>query len=425
MSFDNRKVENDTCRAKSDQNLLNQEPSDSNNNNMMWEASTEEIDSNCGHNVFQGSDFDRFLSGSALTGYGGDASSDVDTFSLSSRDAFLTKDDRFLSKDDVLPNFDADVFNSREAFSGLLKDGWDIDIKFTPVNSSDVSITPPSSPPMKTFPTETASATELDVDRNNVLSSRDWVPYGDLGSRLNNKVPYDALFKNVSESDATPVTSPKFDWETDFYTQLKNGFLPPPPSPPSFEVPESNVEEEEVVPAPEADVEMRDVVEEEEPASPNQDVSSKAPAKKPKKKRKRKPRQKILPAVYEYVGEPRENDILCGRGGKTNHHPGNKRWLEEVKNLQGWYRGIEADKEKTDLSQCLVDYVQSYGGRFIEKDSTGWFIIPNRKARLKAGQALRENNDPEIRKAKRARYLEKKASEDTKKKGGEGKTNQG
>ena len=40
--------------------------------------------------------------------------------------------------------------------------------------------------------------------------------------------------------------------------------------------------------------------------------------------------------------------------------------------------------------------------------SLGWYVVPNIVARRKASQALREDSDPEKRKAKRARFLAKK-----------------
>ena len=53
-------------------------------------------------------------------------------------------------------------------------------------------------------------------------------------------------------------------------------------------------------------------------------------------------------------------------------------------------RGTVNDKdEKTDLSQCLVDYVKSYGARFLERDEKGWYVIDNITARRKVSQALR------------------------------------
>jgi hypothetical protein len=142
----------------------------------------------------------------------------------------------------------------------------------------------------------------------------------------------------------------------------------------------------------------------------SQDPSPPMKANQTQKKRKRKPRKKVVPEVKIYV-EPLDFDVLLGRGGRSNHHPGNKRYREEVTNLQSWYLGIEDKEEKTDLSQCLVDYVHSYQGRFLEKDDVGWFVIPNIVARRKASQALREDNDATKRAGKRARYLKKKEEE--------------
>jgi len=143
----------------------------------------------------------------------------------------------------------------------------------------------------------------------------------------------------------------------------------------------------------------------------SEDTSQTQVLKMGKKKRIRKPRQKVVPAVKEYV-TPTINDVLLGRGGRSNHHPGNKRYREEVRNLREWYLSIGENKdEKTSLSQCLVDYVYQYNGRFLEKDDIGWYVVPNIVARRKASQALREDDDPVKRAAKRARFLRKKVTE--------------
>ena len=70
----------------------------------------------------------------------------------------------------------------------------------------------------------------------------------------------------------------------------------------------------------------------------------------------------------------------------------------------------QSKDEKTDLSQCLVDYIRSYHGRFLDKDEGGWYVVPNIVARRKASQALREDNNAEKRAAKRSRFLKKKAA---------------
>jgi hypothetical protein len=98
------------------------------------------------------------------------------------------------------------------------------------------------------------------------------------------------------------------------------------------------------------------------------------------------------PEVRQYIeGLPTELDVVLGRGGRSNHHAGNKQYRTEVENLQQWYNH-SARSEKQNLSQCLVNCIQSYGGRFLklDKDVGRWCIVSNSVARRKASQALRE-----------------------------------
>lgn len=130
-----------------------------------------------------------------------------------------------------------------------------------------------------------------------------------------------------------------------------------------------------------------------------------------KRKRKRAPRKKIIPLNKKYL-EPTEKDVLMGRGGKSNHHRGNMRYRAEIERLQGQYKKTDDKDEKTKISEMLVSDVQSYGGNFLEKDDNGWYVIDDMVARRKVSQALREDKDPEKRRAKRQRFLEKKANKE-------------
>lgn len=130
--------------------------------------------------------------------------------------------------------------------------------------------------------------------------------------------------------------------------------------------------------------------------------------KNSKKKRKRAPRKKIIPLNKKYL-KPTDKDVLLGRGGKSNHHPGNMRYRAEIDRLQERYKKTDDKEEKTNISERLVLDVQKYGGNFLEKDSNGWYIIDIVVARRKVSQALREDKDPEKRRAKRKRFLAKRA----------------
>lgn len=123
-------------------------------------------------------------------------------------------------------------------------------------------------------------------------------------------------------------------------------------------------------------------------------------------KSKRKPR-KIIPEVKDYVPDLyRDTDVLFGRGGRSNHHPGNHFLRDKVTEMQPHYRMCDKN-EKTKVAQTIVDSInKEHNGRFLEldKEADRWYIVPNIVARRKVGQALRENNTEEARAAKRQKY---------------------
>jgi len=93
-----------------------------------------------------------------------------------------------------------------------------------------------------------------------------------------------------------------------------------------------------------------------------------------------------------YVDKVHDFDVLCGRGGRTNHHPGNRLYREIISKMKTVYRTIGEKNKKTDLSRNIVDHVCSYGGRFVNKDEKiqRYYILTLTEARKKASQALRE-----------------------------------
>jgi hypothetical protein len=91
----------------------------------------------------------------------------------------------------------------------------------------------------------------------------------------------------------------------------------------------------------------------------------------------------------------REWDVLSGRGGKSNHHPGNKRFRQVVDEMKAKYRITNAKTDKTALSKAIVDYVHGYGGRFLKQDESGgkYRVMTTMEARKKTSQALRETKE--------------------------------
>jgi hypothetical protein len=91
------------------------------------------------------------------------------------------------------------------------------------------------------------------------------------------------------------------------------------------------------------------------------------------------------------------DDVLCGRGGETNHHPGNVQYRGLVKKYQRLYLKAKR-RDKPKIARLIVDTVRRRTGRFLKKDSAAgvWKDVGNNKAREKTSQALREGA-PEIR----------------------------
>jgi hypothetical protein len=91
----------------------------------------------------------------------------------------------------------------------------------------------------------------------------------------------------------------------------------------------------------------------------------------------------------------KQDDILCGRGGRSNNHPGNKRYRRVVNEFRVTYQKSETKTVKTDLSRTIVEHCCSYGARFLKTDGTDgrYFVLTKSEARKKTSQALRETKD--------------------------------
>jgi hypothetical protein len=89
--------------------------------------------------------------------------------------------------------------------------------------------------------------------------------------------------------------------------------------------------------------------------------------------------------------EPTDDDILLGRGGHTNIHPGNIRFREKALELSPWYESCSKE-QKYYVSNVLIDCMKWEGRRFLEKGVDGlWHeVVGNDGVRKKASQLLRE-----------------------------------
>jgi hypothetical protein len=126
------------------------------------------------------------------------------------------------------------------------------------------------------------------------------------------------------------------------------------------------------------------------PVPPRAAVVTPQREKNSKKSNTRK--RKVDSSAKDYIEDTYTDvDVLLGRGGLANRHPGNQAYMREKEQIQSRY--LAASKvDKTDISQELVDWVHGRGGRFlkVEEDEDRWYVVDNDTARKKASQTLRE-----------------------------------
>lgn len=102
--------------------------------------------------------------------------------------------------------------------------------------------------------------------------------------------------------------------------------------------------------------------------------------------------------MQQPIDKPNDNDVLCGRGGYINSHPGNELFRKLVERRKRVYLAARFKREKRLVANSIVSEIRALEGRFLAKESkTGrWYDIGDEKARDKTSQALRENA-PNIR----------------------------
>jgi len=123
-------------------------------------------------------------------------------------------------------------------------------------------------------------------------------------------------------------------------------------------------------------------------------------AKKTEKKTTTKRPETLIEQSQHTSFQISRSDVLCGRGGLTNHHPGNVFFRRLVRMKQESYL-LASKREKAGVAKEIVESIRNLNpqGRFLKKDPQNpghWIEIGDRKAREKTSQALREGA-PELR----------------------------
>lgn len=118
---------------------------------------------------------------------------------------------------------------------------------------------------------------------------------------------------------------------------------------------------------------------------------SSAPATEPAKKRATSIEAARATDPSKGMEEVSEHDVLCGRGGATNVHPGNRYFRSLINKFRDQYlRSRKIDKPH--ISRAIVTEIRNRNGRFLKKDEKLglWFEIGDDLAREKTSQALRQ-----------------------------------
>lgn len=123
------------------------------------------------------------------------------------------------------------------------------------------------------------------------------------------------------------------------------------------------------------------------------------------------------------IKDPGHHDVMCGRGGGTNNHPGNIKFRQLVNQHKLRYiAATKADKPKVARDVVHIWRAQEPPGRFLTKSSATtaskskeilWHDVGDQKAREKASQCLRERTPdvmPIVKQMQHQKVLEKQHS---------------
>eukprot|EP00554_Chaetoceros_debilis_P008845 CAMPEP_0194102466 /NCGR_PEP_ID=MMETSP0150-20130528/3068_1 /TAXON_ID=122233 /ORGANISM="Chaetoceros debilis, Strain MM31A-1" /LENGTH=826 /DNA_ID=CAMNT_0038789429 /DNA_START=215 /DNA_END=2695 /DNA_ORIENTATION=- len=107
----------------------------------------------------------------------------------------------------------------------------------------------------------------------------------------------------------------------------------------------------------------------------------------------------LIPAGHGgLITDENENDVLSGRGGRINSHPGNVQFRQLVATHKHNYLSKQTKKlDKVKIANRIVQTIRQLdpSGRFLKQDKASgkWIEIGDERARKKAGQAMREKAD--------------------------------
>ncbi|GKY99814.1 hypothetical protein MPSEU_000935200 [Mayamaea pseudoterrestris] len=85
-----------------------------------------------------------------------------------------------------------------------------------------------------------------------------------------------------------------------------------------------------------------------------------------------------------------QRDILCGRGGLTNRHAGNRLYRRLIQHNKPIYQALQNKQRQNFLIQSIFKAVEASNGRFLRKEGKHWVHLSDKEAFEKVKQAIRE-----------------------------------
>jgi len=101
-------------------------------------------------------------------------------------------------------------------------------------------------------------------------------------------------------------------------------------------------------------------------------------------------RRCVSPTTHDTVAYVTSNDVLCGRGAPSIHHPGNQYFRSLVKARQEEYASLRRP-DKSVIVREILQLIENRQGRFLRQVGTGEWVEVHEAIRYeKTCQALRE-----------------------------------
>ena len=113
---------------------------------------------------------------------------------------------------------------------------------------------------------------------------------------------------------------------------------------------------------------------------------------RPEQRQKKEQQEQDSSSDQDCENKPNDADVLCGRGGKVNKHPGNIVYRKVVEYNKSYYQSVHK-KHRILVSQSIVRAILNYGGRFMGQKGKEWTPICFKRAVQKTSQALRERSN--------------------------------